>query len=233
MQLVLWFLVRTLTSGALVSFAVQYRLRPKEALKHQDCSHGDCSAGLWWGSLSTRQCEAFLPPALLPMPTSPPPPPCVPHCIPLPPLPPSLSHAPLLSHPNHPPFRPGKPVYYQYTQALDWAIKVMTGLGRGASIPLTDLQHCLLLSTVITGIILYALMITTISDALLTPSLEARHRDHLQMVSDTMVYQVLPSPDIPVYCAPSEAMGTEDEEGGIVHWALCPQPVVRLPIPRH
>ena len=86
----------------------------------------------------------------------------------------------------------GGKVLYPYTHAFDWAIKTMTGLSRGNGIPLTDVQHCLLLSTVTTGIILYALMITTISDALTTPSLEARHRDHLQMVNDTMVYQDLP-----------------------------------------
>ena len=68
----------------------------------------------------------------------------------------------------------------------------MTGLGRGASMPLTDLQHGLLLFTVATGIILYAVMITTISDALTTSSLQTRHRDHLQLVSDTMAYQNLP-----------------------------------------
>ena len=86
----------------------------------------------------------------------------------------------------------GSLLAWQYAHAVDWAIKVMTGLGRGASMPATDLQHVLLLGTVAGGIVLYAFMITTISDALTTPSLDARHRDHMQTVSDTMAYRQLP-----------------------------------------
>ena len=77
---------------------------------------------------------------------------------------------------GHAQYTGGSLTVFQYTQAWDWSIKTMTGLSRGNSIPKTDLQHCYMLFTVIMGIILYALMITTISDALSTPSLEARHR---------------------------------------------------------
>ena len=73
----------------------------------------------------------------------------------------------------------------QYTQALDFSIKHMTGLGRGENMPLTDLQYVLLLCTSITGVILYAMIVATISTSLASPSLKVQHLHHLQQVRNS------------------------------------------------
>eukprot|EP00993_Chasmostoma_nieuportense_P002179 NODE_299_length_2468_cov_24.930799_g277_i0.p1 GENE.NODE_299_length_2468_cov_24.930799_g277_i0~~NODE_299_length_2468_cov_24.930799_g277_i0.p1 ORF type:complete len:803 (+),score=225.08 NODE_299_length_2468_cov_24.930799_g277_i0:67-2409(+) len=84
------------------------------------------------------------------------------------------------------------PALFQYLQSLDWAVKTMSGLSRGASIPATDLQHVLALGTILIGVNVYALIIATISNALAADSVLQRWRRKMDEVKSYMHYKALP-----------------------------------------
>eukprot|EP01064_Diplonema_japonicum_P011963 TRINITY_DN19424_c0_g1_i1.p1 TRINITY_DN19424_c0_g1~~TRINITY_DN19424_c0_g1_i1.p1 ORF type:complete len:1224 (+),score=188.54 TRINITY_DN19424_c0_g1_i1:55-3726(+) len=84
------------------------------------------------------------------------------------------------------------PVFLQYCQGYDWALKTMSGLSRGSPVPPSDEQQALALVTVFLGVATYALLLTTISNALQIPTQEVKFRERLNEVKSFLEYTKLP-----------------------------------------
>ncbi|KAJ9461178.1 Cyclic nucleotide-gated cation channel subunit A [Diplonema papillatum] len=80
----------------------------------------------------------------------------------------------------------------QYSQGFDYAIKTMSGLSRGVPIPATDLQILLAFYIVFTGVVTYAVLLATISNALQMPTQEGQFRERVNEVRGFMQYSKLP-----------------------------------------
>eukprot|EP01062_Namystynia_karyoxenos_P082696 TRINITY_DN936_c0_g3_i3.p1 TRINITY_DN936_c0_g3~~TRINITY_DN936_c0_g3_i3.p1 ORF type:complete len:1790 (+),score=581.46 TRINITY_DN936_c0_g3_i3:390-5372(+) len=82
-------------------------------------------------------------------------------------------------------------LFQQYVQAFDWALKTMSGLSRGL-FPAEDRQVGLLLATVVSGVAVYALILSTIGSATQMETSESRFRTKVDAVQSFLVHQRLP-----------------------------------------
>eukprot|EP01062_Namystynia_karyoxenos_P082694 TRINITY_DN936_c0_g3_i1.p1 TRINITY_DN936_c0_g3~~TRINITY_DN936_c0_g3_i1.p1 ORF type:complete len:1995 (+),score=509.29 TRINITY_DN936_c0_g3_i1:58-6042(+) len=86
----------------------------------------------------------------------------------------------------------------QYVQAFDWALKTMSGLSRGL-FPAEDRQVVLVLTTVVFGVMVYALILSTVGAATQMETSESKFRDKIDTVQSALRYQRLP-PDFRDEC---------------------------------
>eukprot|EP01065_Artemidia_motanka_P012398 TRINITY_DN16825_c0_g2_i1.p1 TRINITY_DN16825_c0_g2~~TRINITY_DN16825_c0_g2_i1.p1 ORF type:complete len:514 (+),score=72.95 TRINITY_DN16825_c0_g2_i1:185-1543(+) len=108
----------------------------------------------------------------------------------------------------------GLTAWGQYTQAFDWALKTMSGLSRGL-FPPADSQVVLAVCTVVSGVVVYALILSTISSALQMSSSASRFREKVDSAQSFLLHQRLPqsfrSEVVSFYRHVFRTMGQRDE----------------------